>query len=82
MSIDKAISQAPMGLSDLLQDIGVDVELDDPLIVEEESVEIILEPESEYDSDFDDNLAEILDDGALGKIASELVELVEADIAS
>jgi hypothetical protein len=71
-----------MGLSDLLQDIGVDVELDDPLIVEEESVEIILEPESEYDSDFDDNLAEILDDGALGKIASELVELVEADIAS
>jgi len=82
MSIDKAISQAPMGLSDLLQDIGVDVELDDPLIVEEESVEIILEPTSEYDSDFDDNLAEILDDGALGKIASELVELVEADIAS
>jgi hypothetical protein len=82
MSIDKAISQAPMGLSDLLQDIGVDVELDDPLVIEEESVEIILEPESEYDSDFDDNLAEILDDGALGKIASELVELVEADIAS
>jgi hypothetical protein len=82
MSIDKAISQAPMGLSDLLQDIGVDVELDDPLIIEEESVEIILEPESEYDSEFDDNLAEILDDGALGKIASELVELVEADIAS
>jgi len=82
MSIDKAISQAPMGLSDLLEDIGVDVELDDPLIIEEESVEIILEPESEYDSEFDDNLAEILDDGALGKIASELVELVEADIAS
>ena len=82
MSIDKAISQAPMGLSDLLQDIGMDVELDDPLIIEEESVEIILEPESEYDSDFDDNLAEILDDVALGKIASELVELVEADIAS
>ena len=82
MSIDKAISQAPMGLSDLLQDIGVDVELDDPLVIEEESVEIILEPESEYDSEFDDNLAEILDDGALGKIASELVELVEADIAS
>jgi len=82
MSIDKAISQAPMGLSDLLEDIGVDVELDDPLIIEEESVEIILEPESEYDSDFDDNLAEILDDGTLGKIASELVELVEADIAS
>jgi hypothetical protein len=82
MSIDKAISQAPMGLSDLLEDIGMDVELDDPLVMEEESVEIILEPESEYDSDFDDNLAEILDEGVLGKIASELVELVEADISS
>ena len=82
MSIDKAISQAPMGLSDLLEDIGMDVELDDPLVVEEESVEIILEPELEYDSDFDDNLAEILDEGVLGKIASELVELVEADISS
>ena len=82
MSIDKAVNQAPMGLSELLQDIGVDVELDDPMVVEEESVEIILEPESEYDSDFDDNLAEILDEGVLGKIASELVELVEADISS
>jgi hypothetical protein len=81
MSIDKAVNQAPMGLSELLQDIGVDVELDEP-IIEEESVEILLEPESEYDSDFDDNLAEILDEGALGKIASELVELVEADISS
>lgn len=82
MSIDKAVNQAPQGLTDLLQDIGVDVELDDPLVVEEESVEIILEPESEYDSDFDDNLAEILDEGVLGKIASELTELVEADISS
>ena len=47
MSIDKAVNQAPMGLSDLLNDIGVDVELDEPMVVEEESVEIILEPESE-----------------------------------
>ena len=82
MSIDKAISQAPMGLSDLLEDIGVDVEIDDPLVIEEGSVEITLEAESDLDSEFDDNLAEILDDGVLGKIASELVELVEADISS
>ena len=82
MSIDKAVNQAPMGLSELLDDIGVEVELDEPLVVEEETVEITLEPESEYDSDFDDNLAEILEEGVLGKIASELVELVEADISS
>lgn len=82
MSIDKSVSQAPQGLSELLNDIGVDVELDEPIIEIEESVEITLEPESDFDSDFDDNLAEILDEGTLGKIASELVELVEADIAS
>ena len=82
MSIDKSVSQAPQGLSELLNDIGVDVELDEPIIEIEESVEITLEPESEFDSDFDDNLAEILDESTLGKIASELVELVEADISS
>ena len=82
MSIDKSVSQAPQGLSELLNDIGVDVELDEPVIEIEESVEITLEPESEFDSDFDDNLAEILDESTLGKIASELVELVEADISS
>ena len=82
MSIDKAVNQAPMGLSELLEDIGMDVELDEPIIEIEDSVEIILEPESNYDSDFDDNLAEILEEGVLGKIASELVELVEADISS
>ena len=82
MSIDKSVSQAPQGLSELLNDIGVDVELDEPIVEIEESVEITLEPESGFDSDFDDNLAEILDEGVLGKIASELVELVEADIAS
>ncbi len=82
MSIDKSVSQAPQGLSELLNDIGVEVELDEPVLEIEESVEITLEPESEFDSDFDDNLAEILDEGTLGKIASELVELVEADISS
>lgn len=82
MSIDKSVSQAPQGLSELLNDIGVEVELDEPVIEIEESVEITLEPESDFDSDFDDNLAEILDEGTLGKIASELVELVEADISS
>jgi len=82
MSIDKAVNQAPMGLSELLEDIGMDVELDEPIIEIEDSVEIILEPETDYESDFDDNLAEILEEGVLGKIASELVELVEADISS
>ena len=81
MSIDKAISQAPTGLANLLEEIGVDVEIDEPVLVEG-SVEITLEAESDYSSEFDDNLADILDEGVLQKIASEMTALVEADIAS
>jgi len=82
MSIDKAINQAPMGLDSLLdegEDIQVEIE-EEPVV--EGSVEIILEAEIDFDSEFDDNLAEILDEGELSKIATELVELVEADITS
>jgi len=81
MSIDKAISQAPTGLANLLEEIGVDVEIDEPILVEG-SVEITLEAENDYSSEFDDNLADILDEGVLQKIASEMTALVEADISS
>jgi len=80
MSIDKSMNPAPSGLQELLDDIGVEVELDDPIVEIEGSIEITLEPE--FDSEFDDNLAEILEDKVLNKIASELIELVEADISS
>jgi len=80
MSIDKSMNPAPSGLQELLDDIGVEVELDDPIVEIEGSIEITLEPE--FDSEFDDNLAEILEDKVLNKIASDLIELVEADISS
>jgi len=80
MSIDKAVNQAPMGLNEL-DGPDIEVMIEEP-VIEEGSVEIILEPETDLNNEFDDNLAEILSEGELAKIASELIELVEADITS
>ena len=49
---------------------------------EDGSVEIELEPDSAEEEGFNDNLAEYIEEAELGTIASELIELVEADIFS
>lgn len=79
MSIDKAIYPAPTGM-----DQGVSIEIEDPesVTIDTGDVEITLEPENDYGGDFDSNLAEILDEGELATISSDLMELVDADISS
>ena len=78
-NFDKAVYQAPMGL-----DRGVSIEIEDPesVTIDTGDVEITLEPENDYGGDFDSNLAEILDEGQLASISSDLMELVDADISS
>ena len=79
MSIDKALYPAPTGM-----DQGVSIEIEDPesVTIDTGEVEITLEPENDYGGDFDSNLAEILDEGELATISSDLMELVDADISS
>jgi len=79
MSIDKALYPAPTGM-----DQGVSIEIEDPesVTINTGDVEITLEPENDYGGDFDSNLAEILDEGELAAISSDLMELVDADISS
>jgi hypothetical protein len=79
MSIDKALYPAPTGM-----DQGVSIEIEDPesVTINTGDVEITLEPENDYGGDFDSNLAEILDEGELATISSDLMELVDADISS
>ena len=79
MSIDKAIYPAPTGM-----DRGVSIEIEDPesVTIDTGDVEITLEPENDYGGDFDSNLAEILDEGELATISSDLMELVDDDISS
>lgn len=83
MPIDKAINQAPAGLD------ALETESDEPAleieIVDPEAVSIkgpgfeldVLKAEAE--DDFDANLAEELDNGALSSIAEDLLESIEND---
>jgi hypothetical protein len=79
MSIDKALYPAPTGM-----DRGVSIEIENPesVTIDTGEVEITLEPENDYGGDFDSNLAEILEEGELATISSDLMELVDADISS
>jgi len=86
-SMVPSIAQAPMGLdfSDIVQDdtpaVEIMIENPDDVVIGIDGVEIDLMPEDE-DIEFDANLAEFMEDGELQSIASELIELIEADMVS
>ena len=81
-----SINQAPLGLTALPEDIeegpGIEIEIENPegVLVDINGVEIDLMPEDE-EEDFDANLAEVMKESELAKIASDLIELVDADIS-
>ena len=87
-SMMPSISPAPMGLSDLEMDDApaIEIEIEDPqgLKVGVDGVEIDLMPDTGEagEDEFDDNLAEYIDESELGKIGSEITALIEADITS
>ena len=82
MAIEKSIYQAPMGLASL-QEEPIEIEIEDPESISVSGVEITLEKGNDIEgTEFDANLAEVLDEGVLNTIASELTDLVEADIDS
>jgi hypothetical protein len=59
----------------------IEIENPDRVTVGMDGLEVVLEPE-EAAEEFGANLAEFMDEGALSSLASELVELVDADINS
>jgi hypothetical protein len=75
MAIEKSLSQAPMGLESLLEE-GPDIEI----IIDEEPILDIME---EMNSpEFDDNLAEMMDEGELQILCQELLSDYQDDIDS
>ena len=81
-----SLSQAPLGLSALAPEEegpGIEIQIENPegVMVGIDGMEIDLMPETD-EEDFDANLAEEMDDSALQKIASDLIEMVDADINS
>ena len=85
MSIEQSLSQAPLGLNDLEIDDtpAIEIEIENPegVRLNMDGIEIDMMPK-ESEEGFGDNLAEYMDAGELQKIASDLIEMVDADINS
>jgi len=85
-NMEKGLYAAPQGLESLGADTpDIEIEMPEPDIVtlDDGGVEITFgEDVVTEDGEFDENLAETLDEGTLQKLASDLTELVETDITS
>ena len=88
MAIDKALNQAPMGLTEEdLMDVepALEIEIEDPeeVKIRMGDMELEIEPgeESEY-SDFNANLADELSEEELQTLAGDLISEFEDDISS
>jgi len=86
MAIDKSLYQAPLGMTEDQQTTdGVEVEIDNPDAVHigMDGLEIDLEPSADNaDDEFNDNLAEYIDDSELQSIAHTLIADFEEDCSS
>ena len=74
----------PIDMGVMTEEPALEIEIEDPESVKIgiDGVEIELMPEPETADTFDANLAEYMDDGELQSLASDLIDLVDADINS
>jgi hypothetical protein len=82
--MDKSLYAAPQGLEEFGEEGVLEIEIENPegVKIGIDGLEIDLMPEEDSGAPaFDDNLAEFIDDSELGKIGSDIMALVEADIA-
>jgi len=83
MAISKPLYEMPEGIEALaLEEAPIEIEIEDPEAVRigMGPVTIELEAEEEREDTFDANLAESMDESALQKVASDIMEMVQADI--
>ena len=84
MAMDKGLYQAPQGIM-ATQEPPLEIEIVDPEEVKiglDGKTLVDIKPEDEEDDSFDDNLAEEIDEGTLQTIASDLIGLIDADVAA
>ena len=87
MDIDKSLNQAPLGMSPMMTDMDegpdIEIEIEDPESVNIgiDGMEIEIDP-SEDEGDFNDNLAEDMDEGMLTELAGDLLGEFNEDISS
>lgn len=78
-SMAPSLYQAPMGL---VNEESIEIEIENPDSVTVHAGDMEIEILSHAEGDFDENLADAMDEGDLQKLGSELIDLVEADIQS
>ena len=83
MSIEKSLYQAPQGLAALEAEPDLEIEIEDPesVTISAGDTEIVIEP-GEVDNEFNENLAEVLDEGDILSLASDLAGDIDNDLAS
>ena len=87
MDIDKSLNQAPLGMSSTMSEMDegpdIEIEIEDPesVSIGMDGLEIEIDP-SEDDGDFNDNLAEDMDEGMLTELAGDLLGEFDEDISS
>jgi hypothetical protein len=85
MAIDKALNQAPLGLSEMVEDMepAIEIEIEDPesVSIKAGGLEIEIEKE-DMDDEFNENLAENLDDDILTELAGDLLGEYQSDVDS
>jgi hypothetical protein len=91
MAIEKSLYQAPLGIEDGMDDDAPELELEivnpEMVTLDDGSVEITIIPgakdeEEIGDIPFDANLAELMDEGELSELASDLLADYENDLGS
>lgn len=85
MSIEKSLYEAPLGLDALSQqEPDIEIEIEDPeaVRVSVEGEEILEIEKDEDGEDFNVNLAEVMDEGAIQSLAGDLAEDISNDLAS
>jgi len=94
MAIDKALNQAPVGLDSTLSsgvmrgvntsDEGIEIEIEDPesVSIRTGDMELEIDPDEVDEDEFNENLAEKLDEGQLTELAGDLIGEFEEDISS
>jgi hypothetical protein len=80
--MEKSLYEMPQGIDTLDPDISIEVENPESMSIEIDGIEIDLTPPTGGEDEFDDNLAEFIDEGTLATIGSDLIEEVSSDITS
>jgi hypothetical protein len=84
-NIDKSLAQAPKGLEELAMgepDLSIEIENPESVTLDDGSMEITIVPGKETKDDFNDNLAEDMDEGQLTELSGDLIGEYDADINS